>query len=84
MNKRSAASRKAWRSRKRMKAARLQAYEDARDRNMKLQEGLRALRLKHIKQDLEAAAKLEQSPKVWPTYKLRALPNPWSKDLPPW
>ncbi len=21
---------------------------------------------------------------VWPAYMTRALPNPWSKDLPPW
>ncbi len=63
-----------------MASARLDAFE----RNMKLQEGLRALRLKHIKQDLEAEARSQQSPQVWPTYKLRALPNPWSKDLPPW
>ena len=79
--KRSAASHKGWRTRKRMKAARLKAFEDARTRNMKLQEGLRTLRDKHIKQDQEAEAISEQA---WPTYKIRALPNPWRKALPPW
>ncbi len=89
-----------------MKAARLQAFEDARDRNMKLQEGLRALHphrslaaehkdlRRHIANALEQARQAEaersELPKpatghnVWPAYMTRALPNPWSKDLPPW
>ena len=66
--KRSAASRKAWRTRKRMQKAR-------DDEEMGLI--MEAWRL------VVAKPKAPASP-IWPTYMDRALPNPWNKALPPW
>lgn len=113
--KRSAASRRAWRTRKRMVQARRDAenselsrilleHPDERERLAWMRRELRKgqstrKRMAQARQatpdwakdpiasgfiDIDLLERYIAQQRAWPAYKKRALPNPWSKDLPPW
>jgi hypothetical protein len=81
--KRSAANRKAWRTRKRMTLARQREFWDDQFQRV-ADRAKRSVQARQAEAGRSAPATEPASHNVWPAYMTRALPNPWNKALPPW
>ncbi len=92
--KRSATSRKGWRTRKRMVQARkVQQYFVPDEQWIEYGQHLAGEFVDFLQPETvtgqigvlqEVTTPRAQATQAWPTYMKRALPNPWNKALPPW